>query len=90
MTTRSTPTTPGQLSGAYRAVDRAFQRVFEVDARLLYGIVVPVLAITGFVVLLAFDPSNWLLALAVVLLLLASLMVVLGIVRMLSDDDAAG
>ena len=90
MTTRSTPTTPSQLSGAYRAVDRAFQRVFEVDARLLYGIVVPVLAITGFVVLLAFDPSNWLLALAVVLLLLASLIVVLGIVRMLSDDDATG
>ncbi|MGZ6716424.1 MAG: hypothetical protein ACXVFG_16940 [Gaiellaceae bacterium] len=71
-------------------MDRAFQRVFEVDARLLYGIVVPVLAITGFVVLLAFDPSNWLLAVAVVLLLLASLIVVLGIVRMLSDDDAAG
>ena len=90
MTTRSTPTTSRQLSGAYRAVDRAFQRLFEVDARLLYGIVVPVLAITGFVVLLAFDPSNWLLALAVVLLLLASLIVVLGIVRMLSDDDAAG
>ncbi|MGZ6623686.1 MAG: hypothetical protein ACXVHD_29230 [Solirubrobacteraceae bacterium] len=90
MTTRSTPTIAGQLSGAYRAVDRAFQRVLEVDARVLYGIVVPVLAITGFVVLLAFDPSNWLLALAVLLLLLASLIVVLGIVRMLSDDDAAG
>jgi hypothetical protein len=74
----------------YRAVDRAFQRLFQVDARRLYGFVVPVLAVSGLVVLLALDPSNWLLALAVLLLLAASLIVVLGIVRMLSEDDAAG
>jgi hypothetical protein len=37
------------------------------------------------------NPSNWLLAVAVVLLLLASLIVVLGILRMLTDDgDATG
>jgi uncharacterized protein (DUF2267 family) len=90
MTTRSTPTPSRRLFAAYRAVDRAFQRLFEVDARLLYGFVVPVLAISGVVVLLAWDPSNWLLALAVVLLLAASLIVVLGIVRMLSDGDATG
>lgn len=90
-TTRPTTTASRQLSAAYRAVDQAFQRLFEVDARLLYGIVVPVLAVSGLVVLLAFDPSNWLLALVVVLLLLASLIVVLGILRMLSDDgDATG
>jgi hypothetical protein len=34
-------------------VDRAFQRLFEVDARLQYGFVVPVLAVSGLVVLLA-------------------------------------
>ena len=77
------------MFGPYQAVDEAFQRLFEVDARLLYGFVVPIIAVSGLVVLLAFDPSNWLLALAVVLLLLASLIVVLGIARMLSDDDAA-
>lgn len=76
-------------SGAYEGVDRAFQRMLEVDARLLYGFVVPVLAICGLVVLLAFDPSGWLLGLAVVLLVLATLIVVLGIVRMLDEDDAA-
>jgi uncharacterized protein (DUF2267 family) len=91
MTTRSTTSPSRRVFGAYQAVDRAFQRLFEVDARLLYGFVVPVLAVSGLVVLLAFDPSNWLLALVVVLLLLASLIVVLGILRMLSDDgDAAG
>jgi hypothetical protein len=53
--------------------------------------VVPVLAVRGLVALLAFDPSNWLLALVVVLSLLASLIVVLGILRMLGDDgDATG
>jgi uncharacterized protein (DUF2267 family) len=91
MTTRSTTTPSRRVFGAYEAVDRVFQRLFEVDARLLYGFVVPVLAVSGLVVLLAFDPSNWLLVLAVVLLLLASLIVVLGILRMLSDDgDATG
>jgi uncharacterized protein (DUF2267 family) len=91
MTTRSTTRASRRVFGAYRAVDRAFQRLFEVDARLLYGFVVPVLAVSGLVVLLALDPGNWLLALVVVLLLLASLIVVLGILRMLSDDgDAAG
>ena len=89
-TTRPTTTASRQLFAAYQAVDQAFQRLFEVDARLLYGIVVPVLAISGLVVILAFDPSNWLLALVVVLLLLASLIVVAGIVRMLSDNDARG
>lgn len=55
------------------------------------GFVVPVLAVSGLVVLLAFDPSNWLLVLVVVLLLLASLIVVLRILWMLSDDgDATG
>jgi hypothetical protein len=76
--------------GAYRALDQACERLFGVDARLLYGFLVPVLTISGVVVLLAFDPRNWLLALAVVLLLLASLIVVLGIVRMVSEDDATG
>jgi hypothetical protein len=79
-----------ELFRAYRAVDGTFGRLFEVDARLLYGFVVPILAISGSVVLLAFDPSGWVLALAVVLLLLASLIVALGIVRMLGDDDASG
>jgi uncharacterized protein (DUF2267 family) len=91
MTTRSTTTPPRRVFGAYQAVDRALQRLFEVDARLLYGFVVPVLAVSGLVVLLAFDPSTWLLAAVVVVLLLASLIVVLGILRMLSDDgDATG
>ena len=79
------------MFGAYQAVDRALQRLFEVDARLLYAFVVQVLAVSGLVVLLAFDPSNWLLALVVVLSLLASLIVMLGILRMLGDDgDATG
>lgn len=86
-TTGSTTPRRRQVFGAYRAVDRAFQQPFGVDARLLYGFVVPVLAVSGLVVLLAFDPSNWLLVLAVVLLLLATLIVVLGIARMLSDDS---
>jgi uncharacterized protein (DUF2267 family) len=88
---RLAPTPSRRVFGAYQAVDQAFQRIFEVDARLLYGFVVPIIAVSGLVVLLAFDPSNWLLALAVVLLLLASLIVMLGIARMLSDDgDATG
>ena len=90
MTTRSPPADPRRLLGVYRTIDRALQRLLEVDARLLYGFVVPVLAITGLVVILALDPSSWLLALAVVLLLLAAIIVALGIVRMLSDDDAVG
>ena len=90
VTTRPTTTSSRQLFAAYGAVDRALQRLFEVDARLLYGFVLPVLAVSGLVVLLAFDPSSWLLALVVVLLLLASLIVVVGIVRMLSDNDATG
>jgi uncharacterized protein (DUF2267 family) len=86
--TRATTAPHHWVFGAYQAVDRTLQRLFEVDARLLYGFVVPVLAISGLVVLLAADPTNWLLGLAVVLLLVASLIVVLGVVRMLGEDDA--
>lgn len=90
ITSRATVTPRRRVLGAYRTLDRAFAQLLEVDARLLYGFVVPVLAISGSVVLLVFDPSNWLLALAVVLLLLATLVVVLGIVRMLGEDEATG
>ena len=90
MMSRPTATFLRRLFQAYRAVDGRLQRLFAIDARLLYGFVVPVLAISGSVVLLALDPSGWVLALAVVLVVLTALIVALGIVRMLGDDEASG
>jgi hypothetical protein len=86
MATESSDPSYTSLSHAFRGFDRSVERVLGVDVRLLYGMVVPILMISGLIVLLALSPQTWL-QIAVLLLELAALGVVLtGFVGILNDN----
>jgi hypothetical protein len=68
--------------------DAAVERTLGVDARLLYGMAVPILMICGLIVVLALSPQTWL-VIAILLLEIAALGVVItGFVAMLNEDSA--
>ncbi|HUA70125.1 MAG TPA: hypothetical protein VMA96_03560 [Solirubrobacteraceae bacterium] len=86
MATESSDPSYTSLSHAFRGFDRSVERVLGVDVRLLYGMVVPILMISGLIVLLALSPQTWL-QIAVLLLELAALGVVLtGFIGILNDN----
>jgi len=71
---------------AFRGFDRSVERVLGVDVRLLYGMLVPILMVSGLIVLLAMSPQTWL-QIAVLLVEIAALgVVVTGFVGILNDD----
>jgi len=85
MSTESSDPSYTSLSHALRGFDRSVERVLGVDVRLLYGMVVPILMISGLIVLLALSPQTWL-QIAVVLVEIAALgVVVTGFVGILND-----
>jgi hypothetical protein len=74
------------LSHVFRGFDRSMERALGVDVRLLYGMAVPVLMVSGLIVLLALSPQTWM-VIAVVLLEIAALgVVVTGFVGILNDE----
>jgi hypothetical protein len=86
MPTESSDPSYTSLSHAFRGFDRSVERVLGVDFRLLYGMVVPILMISGLIVLLALSPQTWL-QIAVLLVEIAALGVVLtGFVGVLNDN----
>jgi len=73
-------------SHVFRGFDRSVERALGVDVRLLYGMVVPILIVSGLIVLLALSPQTWL-QIAVLLVEIAALgVVVVGFVGILNDD----
>jgi len=75
------------LTRVFRGFDRSVERTLGADVRLLYGMVVPILMLSGLIILLALSPQTWL-VIAVLLLEIAALgVVVTGFVGMLNDDD---
>ncbi len=67
--------------------DESMERLLGADMRLIYGLAIPVLMIVGLVVLLAVNPSTWLVIGIVVLEILALGLVVTGLMTMMSDSE---
>jgi hypothetical protein len=83
MTTETSHTNPLRV---FRGFDAAVERTLGVDARLLYGMTVPVLMICGLICLLALAPQTWLVILILVVEIAALGVVVAGFAAMLNDD----
>jgi hypothetical protein len=75
------------VTRVFRGFDRSVERTLGVDVRLLYGMTVPVLMVSGLIILLALSPQTWL-VIAVLLLEVAALGVVMtGFLGMLNEND---
>ena len=71
----------------FRGFDQSVTRVLGADARLLYGIAVPLLMIVGLIVVLALSPATWFVAVIVVFEIAALVLVVTGLLQMMSDEQ---
>ena len=84
MSTERSHTNPARV---FHEFDATVERSLGVDARLLYGMLIPILMVCGLIVLLALNPETWL-VIAVVLFEAAALgVVVTGFLAMLNEDD---
>jgi hypothetical protein len=84
MTTETSHTNPLRV---FRGFDAAVERTLGVDARLLYGMTIPILMICGLICLLALTPETWLVIAIIVVEIAALGVVVAGFTAMLNDDD---
>lgn len=73
-----------------RNLARSVERTLGIDARLLYGMGVPMLMIVGLIALLALSPADWVVAVIVLCELAALGLVVAGLTDMMSDDQDEG
>ena len=84
MSTERSHTNPARV---FHEFDATVERSLGVDARLLYGMLIPILLVCGLIILLALNPETWL-VIAVVLFEAAALgVVVTGFLAMLNEDD---
>ena len=84
MSTERSHTNPARV---FHEFDATVERSLGVDARLLYGMLIPILMVSGLIILLALNPETWL-VIAVVLFEAAALGVVItGFLAMLNEDD---
>jgi len=84
MSTERSHTNPARV---FHEFDATVERSLGVDARLLYGMLIPILMVCGLIILLALNPETWL-VIAVVLFEAAALGVVItGFLSMLGEDD---
>jgi len=84
MSTERSHTNPARVLHEF---DATVERSLGVDARLLYGMLIPILMVCGLIILLALNPETWL-VIAVVLFEAAALgVVVTGFLAMLNEDD---
>ena len=84
MSTERSHTNPTRV---FHEFDVTVERSLGVDARLLYGMLIPILMVCGLIILLALNPETWL-VIAVMLFEVAALGVVItGFLGMLNEDD---
>ncbi|HSO97423.1 MAG TPA: hypothetical protein VLP43_00595 [Solirubrobacteraceae bacterium] len=67
--------------------DRSMERWLGADMRLLYGMGVPILMITGLIIVLALSPGAWLVATILVIEVLLAGAVIVGFTGMLNESD---
>jgi uncharacterized membrane protein len=84
------PTDARQHRYVFRGFDQSVARVLGTDARLLYGMAIPILMIVGLIMVLALSPAGWLVALIVLFEIAALALVITGLLEMMSDDQDDG
>jgi len=62
-------------------------RMLGADVRLLYGFAVPIFATVGFIIAFAVSGQGWMVGAVGVFMLIATAVVVFGIVGMLDEPD---
>ncbi len=72
-----------------RGLDREVERELGADMRLLYGMLGPILVICGVIVGLVFSRSYWVVAGTVVLELAALGLIIVKLMAMLGEGEAA-
>jgi hypothetical protein len=82
----STPTDAAERQYIFRGFDESMTRLLGADFRLICGIAMSLLMIVGLVVLLALNPTRWLVV-AIVLVEVAALgVIVAGLLGLMRDD----
>ncbi len=74
----------------FEGFDRSVEHALGADMRLLYGMAAPILMVVGLIILLALNPTTWLVVALVLLEIACLAVVVYGFVGMLderSEDD---
>ena len=74
-------------SNPYERFDRSMERWLGADLRLIYGMAVPILMITGLILLLALNPTTWMVVAVLVLEVGACAVVIRGIMAMLDGGE---
>ena len=82
----STPRNAQERQYIFRGFDESMTRLLGADLRLIYGMAMPLLMIVGLVVLLALNPTTWLVV-AIVLVEVAALGVIVAALLELMRDD---
>jgi hypothetical protein len=85
-----TPTQAHEHRYVFRGFDQSVTRVLGADARLLYGMAIPILMIVGLILVLALNPAAWLVGLIVLFEVAALALVVTGLLEMMSDEQDDG
>ena len=72
----------------FRGFDQSAARFLGADARLLYGMTVPLLMVVGLIAVLALSPVAWLVAVILVVEIGALLLVIWGLLEMIGDEQS--
>jgi chromate transport protein ChrA len=71
----------------FQGFDDSVERFLGADMRLIYGIGVPILMVVGLIILLALNPTTWLVV-SILLLEVAALgLVVAALFELMRDDE---
>jgi hypothetical protein len=70
----------------FERFDNSMERWLGADMRLIYGMAVPILMVCGLILLLALNPTTWLVIGVLLLELGAGAVVLRGIMALLNDD----
>jgi hypothetical protein len=81
------PTPVSAQHNVMREFDDSMERWLGADMRLIYGLATPLFMIIGLVVLLALNPSTWLVIGIVVLEVMGLALIVYGLMTMMDDGN---
>jgi hypothetical protein len=73
----------------FARLDLSIERMLGTDFKIIYGVLVPMLVVCGVIILLAFHPAVWLVAVTLILEMALLALVVIKLLAMLGDDDGA-
>jgi hypothetical protein len=71
----------------FQGFDSSIEHVLGADMRLVYGMLVPILMVVGLIIVLALQPTAWLVGGIMVIEVAALAIVVTGLLGMMSTDD---